>query len=629
MTGLVRRSAWAHRAGLAGTGLVVALAALLVSVAGVLAETGLRQGGSDPGAGLLLVLASSFAGTVLLVVVLVVVATVSLALRGRLRELALLRTVGATRAQLRRQIGAEVLLVGALAAPSGAAAGMLAARSLTTLMHDAALLHAGDSLALSPLPVLGATAVVLPIAWIAAQVAARGALQRSATEALRDSAVEAGTVGVVRRVAALVVAGLGLASAMSPLVVPGTVGSAAAATSAFLLVGAAALAGPLLITGVLARTRGAQRRLGVAGRLAVTNVRGFSRRLTVVVVPLALALTAGTAQTTVDRTVARAAETQLREGVRADLVVAAPTDASGATDLPGVIATSTLSAAPARVRTDADLDGVVDALAWEPTTVRSLTATADPLVDLDVTAGSLAGLSAPDTVAISGDATFDTGFGIGSRVPLRWADGSTSTPTVVAVYERGLGFGDYLVDPGTLAGHEPHPEVLLVDAAEGADAEVATGLAGLGLHAESPASYAESATTAGTAERRLSTVLLLGLLAFVFLAAANTLVLVTSRRRGELLLYSRTGATRRQLLRMTTVEALITGGLAWLVGTAAVVPSVLGVGFGLLGPVVPPVDLGTYLALSAAVLLLPLLGVVPSAARVLRPGPSARPVLTH
>ncbi len=55
-----------------------------------------------------------------MVVVLVVAATVSLALRGRRRELALLRAVGATRAQARALIGAEVLLVGMVAAPLGA-----------------------------------------------------------------------------------------------------------------------------------------------------------------------------------------------------------------------------------------------------------------------------------------------------------------------------------------------------------------------------------------------------------------------------------------------------------------------------------------------------------------------------
>lgn len=51
---------------------------------------------------------------------------------------------------------------------------------------------------------------------------------------------------------------------------------------------------------------------------------------------------------------------------------------------------------------------------------------------------------------------------------------------------------------------------------------------------------------------------------------------------------------------MTTVESLPTGVLAWLIGTVAVVPGVLGAGIGLLG--FPVVDLTTCLLLSVAVM---------------------------
>lgn len=614
---LARRSAWAHRGGLTGTGLVLGLAGVLLAVAGVLAESGLRGGDG----GFLLVLATSFSGTVSMLVVLVVAATVSLALRGRRRELALLRTVGATRAQLRALIGAEVLLVGMVAAPLGAVAGVLLARLLTPILRDAGAIGAGGTLALSPLPVLGAVAGVLPVAWLSARIAARETLRATPGPAVRASTVEARSVGAVRRIAALTVAVVGLVAAFSPLVVPGTIGSASAATSAFLLVGAAALAGPLLLSRAFSGAARWDHLLGPAGLLAVANLRGFSQRLTIVVVPLALALTAGTAQTTVDRTLAEATRVQLVDGLDADLVVTGPSRVDEVADLPGVAGTTVLASAPAQVRTDADLDGVLDALAWDPTVVRSLApGTSGPLVDPKVTSGSLADLAEPGTVAISGDATFDTGFRLGGSVPLRWPDGSTDRPRVVAVYERGLGFGDYLVGADALAGHPSArtSDALLVDAAPGAVGEVRAGLTELGLAPISPASYAERATVASSAERRLSTVLLLALLAFVFLAAANTLVMVTVRRRTELGLYGRTGATRAQLVRMAAVEALLTGALAWLIGSIAVVPAVLGVGFGMLGPEVPPVDLPAYLLLSAAVLALPLLTVVPVVVRAVR-----------
>ncbi|SDD55440.1 FtsX-like permease family protein [Nocardioides lianchengensis] len=611
---LARRSAWAHRAGFTGTALVLVLAGLLIAVAGVLGESGLRD------SGLLVVLAGSYAGTVLTVVVLVVAATVSLALRGRRRELALLRTVGATRGQLRAQVGTEVVLVALVAVPLGASVGLLLAPLLAPLLRDAGLVEAGATLSLSPLPVLSATVLLLPVAWLAARLSVRETLRAAPGPAARASAVETTTIGVVRRGAAVALALLGLAAALSPLVVPGTVGSAGAATSAFLLVGAAALAGPSLVGWAFAHSARAERFLGPAGRLGVANLRGFAQRLTLVVVPLALALTAGTAQTTVDRTVAAATETQLRDGLHADAVVTAPggltpTDVDAVTGLAGVTAVAGLATSPARVLTDADLDGVVDALAWEQTVVRSVAGDAD-LLDPDVSAGSLADLTGAGTIAVSSDATFETGFDLGDSVPVRWPDGSTSSPTVVAVYERGLGFGDYLVGPHTLDAHrtDRSADALLVDA----DAAGRAALAGLGLEAATPASYAADASSADAAERRLSTVLLLGLLGFVLLAAANALVMTTVRRRGELRLLRRTGATGRQLTRMVLVEALVTGALAWLVGTLAVVPTVLGVGLGMLGPAVPPVDLAAYAVLSLAALLLPVLTAVPAAAYLVR-----------
>jgi hypothetical protein len=53
---------------------------------------------------------------------------------------------------------------------------------------------------------------------------------------------------------------------------------------------------------------------------------------------------------------------------------------------------------------------------------------------------------------------------------------------------------------------------------------------------------------------------------------------------------------------MLLVESLLTGVLAWLIGTAAVIPAVLGVSAGLLPGQVPVVDLTTYLFLSLVVL---------------------------
>jgi putative ABC transport system permease protein len=620
MWSLARSGTRAHLPALVGTFVVLALAGALLSGTGMLLETGLAGDGAAE-AGLLIALASSFAGIAIILVVLVVAATVSLALRQRQRDFALLRAVGATRAQVRRLVGLEVTLVSLVAVPVGAVPGLFAVRLLTPLLVEGQVVGTELTLAASPLPVLAATAVLLPVAYLAARLATRETLRTPPTTAVRQSVVEPAGIGPVRRGAALALAVGGLLSAFSPLVVPGTIGSAAAATSAFLLIGAAALAGPLLVAWVL----GATHRLpgGPATRLALANTRGFSRRLTTAVVPLALVLAVGTVQSTVDDTVAEAATRQLADGLRADLVVTssdgdAPLDDARLAELanlPGVGRVTPLATVAARVRTDDEL-GSWEALSWESTAVRTLPAGGvGEVLDPGVVEGDLADLDRPDTVAISRDAALETGRGVGETLRVRWGSGDGTPAEVVAVYDRGLGFGDYLAGQDTPAAHGVDVQADTVLLRTDHAATTAREVAALGLHASDEPAYVAAAAAAGDADRALSTVLLLTLLVFVGVAAANTLVLTTAGRRAELTLLRRTGATARQLVAMAGVEALVAGVAACAIGLVAVTPAVLGVGFGLLGPTLPPIDLGTLAALVAVVLLVPVLTVVPVVAR--------------
>ena len=247
-------------------------------------------------------------------------------------------------------------------------------------------------------------------------------------------------------------------------------------------------------------------------------------------------------------------------------------------------------------------------------------------LDPDVTAGSLADLDAADTVAISADTKFDLGRGIGDTVTVRFPDDTETSVKIVAIYDRSLGFGGFLVGAPTVADHDPASaaNTVLVSTAPGASAEVASELEDLGVTAQSKDAYVDSVQTAAASSQHLSAVLLLALLAFVGLAAANTLVMTTAGRKAELDLLRRTGATRKQLLRMAWVESLITGSAAWVIGTIAVIPAVLGVGFGLLGASVPGVGWTAYAVLSLLVFAISVLTIVPTVVRSLRGPVSAR-----
>ncbi|KGM00681.1 FtsX-like permease family protein [Cellulomonas cellasea] len=613
----------AHRGAFAGTAVVLAVAAAVLAVTGVLFESGLRtQSAGDPASGGLLVsLASSYAGTLVVVVVMVVAATVSLALRSRRREFALLRAVGATPAQVRRTVTAEVAVVSLVAAPVGAVAGLFGARLLDPLLVRGGMVAPDFTSTLSPLPVLAAVALIAVTAVPVGRLGAREAARTAPTAALQQSAVEDRQVGTGRRVTALAMTLGGLATAFSPLWIPGAMGSATASLSAFLLIGAAALAGPVLVGWIfdrLARAHAAGGR--PATMLAVRNVRGFSRRLTTVVVPLALVVAAATVQTSVNKAITTGAQQEFVASVAADLVVT-PTEEAAAdltaqvAAVPGVTSAVPLATVPGQLRTDDELDG---ALAWEATALRVVPAGTTAL-DPDVVDGSLAGLDSPDTVAVSSDTAFTSGAGLGETLTLRLGEDVVEA-TVVAVFSRGLGVAGLITGPATAEAHglPMMADTVLVDLAAGTDlADATAAITALGATAADPGTHITTAMRSAGGENEIGTALLLLLLAVVAVGAASTLAMTTVARRDELALLHRTGTTRRQLLAMTTVEATITGVTAWVVGTAAVVPAVVGVSAGVLdGP--PVVDLVSYGVVSAAVVVFALAATALAARRTTR-----------
>jgi putative ABC transport system permease protein len=583
---------------MAGSAVVVALAAALLTATGVWIEAGVRlaAGSPDPEASLLVTVASSFAGTAVLIALLVVASTFAGALRPRAREFALLRAVGATARQVRQLVAAEVLLVFAVAAPLGALPGLLLAPLLRRVLADGGIVPAGFAATPSPWPVLGALALLVPTALLGARMAGRESARLSPASAVQRSAVEPAGLPRARVLTAVVLAGGGLAVAFVPFVAPGLLGSAAATTSAFLLLIAAALIGPLLVRWAAERgltlTRG---RAGAVPTLALANARGFSRRLTGVVVPLALLLALGTVQSGVNGAVVDAAEQQVRDGLTADLVVRNPTaeQAAEVAGLPGVAAAGTTALVPAQVRVDEEDEDLpfLDGLSWEATALRTVPVDGG-LVDPDVRSGSLADLARAGTIAVSSEAALGGLASVGDPVAVR-VDGTETALTVVAVYERGLGLGDYLVGPGS-AG--PAADATLLVRASGDVAATRDAVAATGLVVDDVDGYARTVRDAAAGEQGLSAALLLALLAFVAVGAGNALVQLVGSRRAELALLRRTGATRRQLLRMVATESVLITGTALVVGLATVLPALLGVGQGLLGvplPVLDPAVLGS------------------------------------
>lgn len=607
MFNFARSAVRAYPSSFVGSFVIILVAAALLAANGVLMETGLRAG-----APLLTTVAGSFAGTAILVVVLVVASTFASALRQRHAQFALLRAVGATAAQVRAMVTAEVAIVFALAAPLGIIPGMFAANLLLPVLSSGGVVPAGLELTLSPLPVLGVLALLFPTALLAARLAARQVTKVSPTAAVRGADAESAQLSGGRAITAIVFFAAGMLTASVPFFVSGTIGSATGATSAFLLVTAAALGGPAIV-GVMARraARATSSSRFAAAMLATVNSRGFSRRLTAAIIPLALLLSLGTVQTGVNATVVEASGMQLRAGLGSDVVVTSPegvtaSQLAAVESTPGITAVVGSSTVAAEVR--GDEQGLED-LSWEQTSVRSLTGDSTGLVDADVTSGSLDDLTDPATIAVSSD-----GFrSVGDSVQLRFGS-KELTAQVVAVYERGLGFGDYIMLDSSL------PAPVRPAASEVLLASGSADLASLGLQTATVAEYADAAVAGAASQQQLGAILLFVLIFFVAIAAANTLVMLTKARTAEFALLRRIGATRRQLSSMIAIESGFVMVLALAIGTLAVLPALVGVAYGLLGALTLGISWPVYTGLAVAVVVIAGVAMVGSA----RVGGSAR-----
>ncbi|WP_127572330.1 ABC transporter permease [Georgenia faecalis] len=560
--------------------------------------------------GMLTALSASFAGTALLVAVFVVANTLALSVAQRRREFALLKAVGTTRGQVHAMIAREVTLVAGLAALLGAGPGYWLASFLGEQFAGAGVIPASFVLARSPLPALAAVLLSVVTALGAAAVAARRPAAIEPVDALRESVVETPALGRVRILTSVVLAVLGLGASLAPLVLPGLGGVVVVASAALVLVIAAGLAGPWIVERLLHVLGPVLRRSRSASVvLADANARGFTRRLSSAVVPLALAIALGSVQLFTPTTVAAEAARQASDGTVADLVVAAP--ASGISDavagevaaLPGVEAVTAVTTSEALVTTELVDD---EALAERIGVQGVDPATVDQTLDLGVTGGDLERLAEPGTVALSTESARSLGADEGEEVTFHLGDGAPTTATVVATYERGLGFGDVTMDGAVLRAHTTTglADHLLVATSSPDGAGVADAVAALGLVAQDRDELAAVASDVTTGDEWVSLLALLVILGYVGLAVVNTLVMATAERRGEFDLLRLVGSTDRQVRRMAGVESLLVVGMAVVIGTAIAIPPLAGIALGVSGLPFPTIAPVPYLLIVGVTALL-------------------------
>ncbi|MFF3484073.1 FtsX-like permease family protein [Streptomyces sp. NPDC002701] len=557
----------------------------------LIASTGSDRGDiASPGAGasrsLLILLAGSLSGIIMLIIGFVMASALAVSIGGQRRDLALMRAVGATPRQIRRLAATQATLVAAVAAVPGVGLGYLLAGQFRRMLVDREVIPEALPLTYSPLPALAAVLLL----GLAVQASARGAAwrtsRRPATEAVAESRSEPRTPSRLRARAGLLLIVAATTLSAVPLLNRTVLG--AAATSMAGIIGAIglALAGPALVRGI---GDAAARRLrpGVSAPtwLAVANIRGYALRISGVVSALAMAVVFVLTYTLAQTTVMSATAQDTRTGTLAQQRLSAP----GLGGVPaGTLAAVTetagvRAAAPVGDTTVVWIHDMLGEPQAEAGPAMILTPAASKVLDLGVRDGDTARLTG-DTVAVSSEVARSAG--VGERVTLVLGDGSRVRPEIVAVYDRGLGFGQVVLSRDLAAGHTTaglDQSVLVrtdgTDAARRALTALAASRPGLVLEPTDTGGGESLGDAPATVWINLATIVVL--LGYLLLSIANKLVATTAQRRNEIAALRLNGTTPRQVLSMMRREAAVIGAAALGTGVllSAIPLALLGIGF--------------------------------------------------
>ncbi|MEV6622460.1 ABC transporter permease, partial [Amycolatopsis sp. NPDC051114] len=435
-------------------------------------------------------------------------------------------------------------------------------------------------------------------------------------EALGEAAVERRELGRGRSITGWSLVFAGFAGAFVPLFLRGEIGTAISTMATLVVVIGLAVVGPqvtALVVRVLAPPLGRVWR--ISGYLAGANAQANTRRLAAAVTPLMLSIAFALATFYSQTSSTAAAAEETARSTTADYVLSGPAGvspevAAAVARVPGVAtATPVVRTSVLTVSTVGDSVDVqrksAQGLAGEQ--VRGA-------LELGVDGGRLADL-AGDTVALSRSEADWLDKKIGDEVTFYFGDGVPAKLRLVATYTHDLAFGDFVLPVALAREHNGGrlDDAVLVRRSVNADpAAVSSALRSLpypGLTVDSPAPAPEGGDR--QAQFYLNLVAVGVIVGYLAISVANTLVLTTAQRSREFALLRLVGTTRRQVTHMMRLEALVTVGIAVVVGTVvALVPLAL-LNLGLRGSPVPSGPLSVYFGIigGAAVLGLVAMGL--------------------
>lgn len=515
-----------------------------------------------------------FAAIALFVGAFIISNTFAMSVRQRMRELALLRAVGASPLQVFSSVLVQAAVVGLLGSALGIAGGLGLVSALRVGLGSAGMDLVG-TIPLDVTTVVVSLLVGTVVSVLAAALPARRAALVPPVEAMRDDVATPEKSLRWRAFGGLVVTGAGVAALVVALLRP-----EADSAEVWLGTGAAAvLVGVLMLSPVVARSAVGVlawpfvRLLRPIGRLARGNVVRNPRRTAntagALMIGMALVGAVSVIAVTAQQSVAGVVEAQ----TNADVVVRSATQVipAGAVDdvvaLPEAGRADPIAFAPLGV-------AVGDATPEVQYVIGLDSGTLGGSVEVDVVDGSLDGLGAGE-VAVLESAAEEHGWGVGDTLSVSGTGGPQDL-TVTAVFTTNILGSPLVVDRGVLDDLLPREQqmvdTILVSAASGvstAQLQDAVAEAVAPYVVVSVLTRAEFVSSLADQVNQVLVILyaLLGLsVVIAVLGIVNTLALSVIERTREIGLLRAVGLGRLQLAGTVTIESVLTAVFGTVLG---------------------------------------------------------------
>ncbi len=566
--------------------------------------------------------------------------TLSITVAQRTRELAMLRTVGASRRQVLGSVVLEAFVVGVAASIVGLFAGLGLAFGLSSVLASAGvqLPQAGTVFAAHTVIASLAVGIIVTVlaglapAARATRIAPVAALREGAATAADDAVSSARTSRAARAIGALALALL-LAGMFAPGMAVGSRFLLIGPGCVLLFVGVAMLSRRIAVPLASLLGRPAQRLGGPAGRLARGNAMRNPARTSATAAALMIGVALVVFVAIIAQGLKQSTTGTLEHEIRADYVVASseaqapldPAAGQAVSHAGGVTTTSSIAQDEAKVfGKPVVVNGV------QPATIASV-------YHYDWKSGSDASLAGLDGEGAVVDKSFaaEHHLHVGARFAASTSSGEQLSLVVRAIDAPpkwgALGLGPITLSERAFARAFPRARdrLTFVKVEGGAHSAAQSSIA----HSLAAFPDARVSTPAAFAEQQMSWVSQLLAIFYVLLALTviisllgivNTLVLSVMERTPELGMLRAVGMTRRQLRRMIRHESVITAlmgatlGIAVGLFLAALVTSALhGQGLEFAVPV------GSLVAFVAVAVIAGMLAAIAPARRAARMDPLA------